>query len=63
MQGLQTRTIVLGLLGLALIVAVWMGRYDMQQPQAGSGVYVMDRWTGAMEFCYKAGGCKSVDRE
>jgi len=35
---------------LALAIATWMLRYDMQAGSPASAAYVLDRWTGDVQW-------------
>jgi len=51
--------IVITFLSFALLVFAWMFHLDVH-PSAGAGVYIINRWAGAIYYCAVASDCKQV---
>lgn len=46
-------------LGIAAILTVWLGRYDMSASDTRGYAFVMDRWAGSVWLC-ASGTCTEM---
>jgi hypothetical protein len=51
--------IIITFLSLALLVFAWMFHTEVY-PSAGAGVYINNRWAGAIYYCAIATECRQV---
>jgi hypothetical protein len=64
-SGLQStiaKRIAIGaIVAFLLLFFAWFMRFDIR-PTPPAGTYVLDRWTGGVQFCDRFGKCKDVTR-
>lgn len=65
LQKVKSNKLVIG--GVALLLAVVVGlsnRYAIIQDASpvAAGVWVLDRFTGSVEYCSPGGGCTEISR-
>lgn len=52
------------IIGVSLLIGAYLngGRYTLSSAISGPGVFVLDRWTGTLQWC-NVGDCRNVQQK